>query len=364
MSQPIPIEEVTIPATAAGADLATFQQVTDLRNSIVAEFLGDATDANTVEEVLSGLVNQTYERNRLFVVRHEGAIVASAWLAWAVEPDTRVSWIEVNVHPDHRNQGIGSALLDHLEAISREKRLPIAQGGGKHHPNLPGPRLESPTGFGELPRKDPVVRFLLNRGYTLEQVYRISLLRLPVAPETLSSLLVEAQVHAGSDYRIQRWNGSTPLQWQDDVALVMNRMSTDAPAGNLEIEEEPWDADRVRQRDESRATAGRIGLVAAVEHIPTGRLVAYSGMSISRDDRSRPAHQGDTLVMKEHRGHRLGTIVKIVNIQQLAEISPETPCIITDNAEENLPMLSVNEAVGFEAVAYSGAWKKVLYEEA
>jgi hypothetical protein len=188
-------------------------------------------------------------------------------------------------------------------------------------------------------------------------------LRLPVAPETLSAHLIEAQVHAGAEYRIQRWTGSTPLQWQDDVAVVMNRMSTDAPAGNLEIEEEPWDAARVRQTDERRANAGRIALVAAVEHIPTGRLVAFSGMSISADDRSRPASQGDTLVLKEHRGHRLGTIVKIVNIQQLAEVSPETPFIITDNAEENRPMLDVNEAVGFEAVAYSGAWKKVVYEE-
>ncbi len=363
MSTPIAIEEIPIPATAAEADLPTFQRITDLRNEIVAEYLGDANVTSTVEELLSGIVNQTYERNRLFVVRHEDAVVASAWLAWAVEPDTRVSWIEVNVHPDHRNRGIGSALIEHLEAISRQDGRPIAQGGGKHHVNLSGPRLESPTGFGELPRKDPVVRFLLKHGYSLEQVYRVSLLRLPVASEILSARLVEAQVHAGNDYRIHRWAGPTPSRWQDDVAVLMNRMSTDAPAGNLEIEEEPWDAERVRQRDEQRARANRTGLVATVEHIPTGKLVAYSAMTIS-DDHSRPAHQSDTLVLKEHRGRRLGTIVKIVNIQQLAALSPETPFILTDNAEENRPMLDVNEAVGFEAVAYSGAWKKVLQQEA
>lgn len=362
MNTPIAIEEIAIPATVAEADLPTFQQITDLRNVIVAEYLDDVMATDRVEELLSSIMNQTYERNRLFVVRHEGSMVAHAWLSWAVEPGTRVSWIEVNVHPDHRKQGIGSALIDRLEAISRHDGRPIAQGGGKHHITISGPRLESPTGFGELPRKDPVVRFLLEHGYTLEQVYRISLLRLPAAAETLSARLVEAQAHAGSDYRIHRWTGPTPLRWRDDVAVIMNRMSTDAPAGNLEVEEEPWDADRVRQQDERRTMAGRIGLVAAVEHIPTGKLVAYSGMSIS-DDHSRPAHQGDTLVLKEHRGHRLGTIVKIVNIQQLAGVSPETPFIVTDNAEENRPMLDVNEAVGFEAVAYSGAWKKVLYQE-
>src|SRR5688500_11714656 len=103
MTRPIIIEEITIPATAAEADLPTFQQITDLRNVIIADFLGDATVTDTVEEMLSSIINQTYERNRLFVVRDDGAIVAHAWLFWAVEPGTRVSWIEVNVHPSHRN---------------------------------------------------------------------------------------------------------------------------------------------------------------------------------------------------------------------------------------------------------------------
>jgi alpha-mannosidase len=81
MTASIPIEEIAIPATAAEADLAVFQQLTDLRNLIVTEFLGDATTTETVEEMLASVINQTYERNRLFVVRHEGSIVASAWLA-------------------------------------------------------------------------------------------------------------------------------------------------------------------------------------------------------------------------------------------------------------------------------------------
>jgi hypothetical protein len=44
----------------------------------------------------------------------------------------------------------------------------------------------------------------------------------------------------------------------------------------------------------------------------------------------------------------------------LREVSPESSLIITDNAEENRPMLDVNEAVGFQAVGYEGVWKKTL----
>ncbi len=354
------VEEIAIPQTVADADRDTFQTLIDIRNALFRSHLGDTSDPTRVEELLTGITNQTYQKLRLFAVRQDAALVAYGFLGWSVEPDTRVTWIDYAIHPDHYSHDVATVLFDHLESPARATNRPILQLGDLHDSDVPGPRLESPTGFGSLPREEQGVRFLLDRGYTLEQIYRMSVLRLPLPPEALATQLAAAQERAGSDYRVHTWTNPTPEAWVDDVAIVMNRMSTDIPSGNLEIEEEPWDAARVHLRDEQRARAKRRALIAAVEHIPSGNLVAYNGLSMSETDLTRPVHQAETLVLKEHRGHRLGTIVKIANIQHLARVNPGAPLIFTDNAEENRHMLDVNEAVGFEAIAYQGAWQKTF----
>jgi GNAT superfamily N-acetyltransferase len=70
--------------------------------------------------------------------------------------------------------------------------------------------------------------------------------------------------------------------------------------------------------------------------------------------------QEDTLVLREHRGHRLGMLLKVANLQYLEQVAPGHPGVLTWNAEENRAMLDVNEAVGFEPIGYEGAWRKDL----
>jgi GNAT superfamily N-acetyltransferase len=358
MIAPITIDEIPIPESLDGPGADDFRAATAIRTAIAVAALGPAAGTDTPDEILPYLQDQQHEHKRLFVARHAGEVVAFAIMVWAVDPETRITWLETGVRPDRQRQGIGTALHDELEGIAQASGRPFVQGGAFHLP-VEGPRLESPTGFGSIPKEEASARFLLKRGYTLEQVYRYSVLHLPIEPATLDGHLAAAQAKAGSDYRVHTWTHRTPEQWLDGVALINQRMSTDAPAGNLEIEEEPWDAERVRKRDEQRLQSGRTILVAAVEHVPSGALVAFNGVTVP-DDRSRPVHQGITLVLKEHRGHRLGMVTKIANIQQLQAFSPESPFILTDNAEENRPMLDVNEVVGFAPIAYEGVWKKTL----
>ena len=71
-------------------------------------------------------------------------------------------------------------------------------------------------------------------------------------------------------------------------------------------------------------------------------------LGVSPDD-PRWGHQGLTAVTRQHRGHRLGLLVKTAMLEWLAEAEPAVERIDTGNAADNEHMIAVNDALGFEA---------------
>jgi GNAT superfamily N-acetyltransferase len=136
-------------------------------------------------------------------------------------------------------------------------------------------------------------------------------------------------------------------------------MTTDAPQGDLDEPAEEWTIERLDDWEREVEQGPRFAATTAAEHVPSGELVGFTQLMVARDT-TRPVDQDDTIVLKEHRGHRLGMLLKVANIRQLEEVAPGHPSIITFNAEENRPMLDVNEAVGFVPVGYEAAWQKTI----
>ncbi len=122
----------------------------------------------------------------------------------------------------------------------------------------------------------------------------------------------------------------------------------EAPIGDLDYEPERWDVARLREEEERARLQGRT-LFTSAALAPDGRLAGHTQLAFSRH-RPHRASQWDTLVVRAHRGHRLGLALKVANLRALAAAQPQVERVDTWNAEQNGPMISVNEALGFEIV--------------
>jgi GNAT superfamily N-acetyltransferase len=350
------IEELDIPAGLDDPAAADFIEMVRVRNTIEHFAVGTDALVPTAAELLP-VFTSAFEPKRLFVARVDGSIVGRAVLDLPIGGDSRSAWLLTEVLPDFRGNGIGTQLFDRVETLALDAGRTVLQAHAMHTATEGGERLPSPTGFGDLPMEDPGVRFLLRRGYRLEQVERMSVLPLPVDRDALQRIVDEGAARVAPEYRLVTWSGRTPAERVEDLLMLHTRMSVDAPFAGLDIEDEPWTPARLDEYETSFETSERRGLTAAVEHVAGGSLVGFSVLAVP-DDRSRPAQQDDTLVTIGHRGHGLGMLMKAANLLALTDLAPIPPSVVTGNAEENRHMLDINEALGFRPAGSYGCWRK------
>lgn len=352
----VTIDEVSIPETIDAPGAADFIRGIEVGNAVEAIGYGTPDLSYEPDEELPHF-SDPHQPHRMLVARVDGGIVARALYETQSGDGADSAWVIVEVLPEFRRHGIGTALADAVEALA------IEDGKAKALvytpiPDEPGERLPSPTGFGSIPAASADVRFLLGRGYSFQQVERVS--RLPLPVDGLEALVAAAQAASGADYAVRLWQGGTPERWRADLAVLATRMSTDAPSAGLEEPEDVWTVERIIERDELNERMNpRLRITAAVEHIPSGTLAGYTVLSVPKQP-DRTVDQYATLVLREHRGHRLGMLLKVANLQHLARVAPGHPSVTTFNAEENRHMLDVNEAMGFVPISNESAWRKDL----
>src|SRR5690606_11690552 len=146
-----------------------------------------------------------------------------------------------------------------------------------------------------------------------------------------------------------------------DLLLRTRKFSTThcrEPLGALDYEPEAWDVERLRE-DERRLEAQQRTSYVSVAVAPDGRIAGHTQAVVPATDPGR-AFQWDTLVLPEHRGHRLGSALKVANLRRLQAEQPEVTSISTWNAEDNGPMIAVNDALGFRPVEVLEEWQRDL----
>jgi GNAT superfamily N-acetyltransferase len=251
--------------------------------------------------------------------------------------------LDVRVDLDHRRRGIGTAIV--AEAHHRARAAGRTALGGIS---------EVPTARRDT---DVSAQFALSQGFSAIQGSHRRHLPLPVDPDRLADLRDEvAKLTVG--YRIFAFTAPWPSEYLNDQCELARRMSTDAPNADARHEEEVWDAARVKEMDDLLLAQGLLKVTAVAEHLESGRLVAFSEIAVP--EHRTEGWQWATLVLREHRGHRLGLAVKLANLDYLTTTVPTVRLLTTSNAAENAPMIDVNRAMGFEEVAEQTVWLKDL----
>jgi GNAT superfamily N-acetyltransferase len=266
--------------------------------------------------------------------------------ALEVTRDDNLAFIEGSlfVDPLQRRRGYGSALLAELEERARELGRPtllvfVIEGSGE---------------IGTGPNR----RFADHHGYRIAEENVRRDLAWPRPPDELDRLWDEWAPFA-IDYEIISWTNGTPEKIVDARAHLSAIMPAETPHVDIDVEAENWDSTRVRLHEATTDRMGRDLLVAAARHRTTGELVGYSELTVSRDQ-PQTAYQWDTLVVRRHRGHRLGGLLKIATMRLLEAGAYETKKISTFNSVLNGPMIAVNEALGARVAGAMVAWRKDL----
>lgn len=248
--------------------------------------------------------------------------------------------LSLSVVPEHQGRGHGRVLLDHAlqRAADLGRHQVICGVNEPQHGENRAMRFAAAAGasrsLGEMRRALDLDALDLDR---------------------LAVLRAEAE-RAAEGYHLVSWTGHCPDDLVDGYAALIARMSTDAPMGGLDIEPEHWDAARVREREAVMDRQGRTEYATVARHGEDGPLVAYTDIVTTRHDPA-DARQWDTLVLKEHRGHRLGALVKVANLERLVAEAPETRRVHTWNADQNAHMIAINEAMGFVVAQRESVWR-------
>jgi GNAT superfamily N-acetyltransferase len=259
-----------------------------------------------------------YSRTWLQAV-DRGEVVGVAELELPLEENLDVAWTEVDVLPAHRRRGIGRSLWQAVvdragdagrTRIGAEVSVDLAVAGA-------GFEFATAMGAQEKHREDHLVA------------------ELPVRPAPIDP-----------DYDLVTWRGRCPAEHRGAYLAMRNQMNADVPTGELDLEPEVLDDARLASSEERLAQAYDVRVAAARRRVD-GTFGGYSLLFVPHG--ADYGWQDDTLVMPEHRGHRLGAAMKAANY---ADLPAHIDLVHTWTAPTNTAMHHTNTALGFRVVEH------------
>jgi GNAT superfamily N-acetyltransferase len=298
----------------------------------------------TLEEMRVDLrTTSEFVRTVTVGARADGRLVGIAGIELALRDNLDQADVDVHVRPAWRRRGIGRRLAEHCAVLLR------AEGRTTWNGWVPGREVDAPD--GTTTPGEHLCRALGLRLGLLDVQRRLAL---PVPDAHLDRLAADAAAHHPG-YELLQWVDRCPDEHVDAYCALKAAMNSQAPAGDLTLEDEHWDEARLRESEAVLGDSGRTRY-ACVARAPDGSLGGHNELVVAAHDPGA-VYQWDTLVLPAHRGHRLGMALKVANLRTVQAAHPERTHVVTFNAASNAQMVAVNEAIGFRPVSYMGEWQ-------
>ncbi|MDX2541613.1 GNAT family N-acetyltransferase [Streptomyces sp. WI04-05B] len=252
-----------------------------------------------------------------------GVPLGSAYLRlFSREGQEHLAEVEISVHPAERRRGVGALLL--------EAAVSAARGDGRR--SLLAQAEEGSAGD----------RFLAARGF--HRVLTLTYARLTLADVDLAEITRLAELpHPG--YRLTAWEGAVPSALARSYADSRRAMD-DMPMEDTDYGTVVWDVDRVLAAAEAVAKRGDLLYTVAALDTADGSVAGFSELVVPGDGQGDGQHYG-TAVLPGHRGRGLGRWMKAESIRRARGRHPGLTGLLTDTATGNVPMLGINDELGY-----------------
>jgi GNAT superfamily N-acetyltransferase len=267
-----------------------------------------------------------------------GRVVGVLEYGFSSWDNDHLGYVEVTVDPEARGQGLGRQLLEAGIDLVRAagKSLVLAESRNTPAALALGASLGFERAQTALNRRQDLVA--LDWG-ALDRAYALA-------------------VSSAADYDLLRIQGPVPDELLDGV-VTMTAAINDAPIDALEVDDEVFSPERVRAFERGQQARGRRGYRVIARHRGTGELAGHTFVSVDADHPGF-AGQYDTSVVRSHRGHRLGLLLKIEMLRWLGDAEAQLRVLDTWNAATNKHMIAVNEQLGYRVIGQGIEWQRHL----
>lgn len=249
------------------------------------------------------------------------------------EENKHMAQFEIHVRPEYRRQTIGSRLLANVAAVAQQnnRRLLITETearvpAGAEFMRTLGARPGLEGHFNQLEMQDLDVALM--RSW------------LAAVPST---------------YELGLWEGRYPDDEIEAIAELYNVMNTQ-PFDDLEIDAFNYTPDFIRQIESANFAAGNQHWTYYARHKESNALAGFTDV-YWHPNRPEFLIQADTGVFPEHRGNKLGRSMKAAMILYIQKTRPEVKRVRTRNANSNVPMLKINQEMGFKNYRSITLWQ-------